>query len=172
MHVVLLELVIDPVCSLVFEAEPSERNAMRKPPRPAREGLFGRRQALLAFVQGLVILAAVLALYLVALRADIAEGEARAMAFMALVFSNLVLAFADSAGADTSFFDRRRVAFWGIVAATVAVLAVVLYVPFAARIFQVQPPEGVAGALTVCVAIVAGGWFGFMRKAGIAVARP
>ncbi|PZO00626.1 MAG: ATPase, partial [Alphaproteobacteria bacterium] len=54
-HVVFLELVIDPVCSLVFEAEPSERNAMKKPPRDPKAALFGTRQIAIGVFQGLVI---------------------------------------------------------------------------------------------------------------------
>jgi Ca2+-transporting ATPase len=52
MHVVLLELVIDPVSSLVFESERSERDAMLKPPRPVGEGLFNRRVLLFGLLQG------------------------------------------------------------------------------------------------------------------------
>ncbi|HMA10372.1 MAG TPA: HAD-IC family P-type ATPase, partial [Steroidobacteraceae bacterium] len=63
MHVVLLELVVDPVCSLVFESEPAERSAMRRPPRAASESLFGRRQLFFAVVQGMVLLVAILGLY-------------------------------------------------------------------------------------------------------------
>ena len=70
MHVVLLELVIDPVCSLVFEAEPAKKGAMQRPPRAAKESLFGRREILLAAFQGSVILAGVFGIYVWALHAD------------------------------------------------------------------------------------------------------
>ena len=79
MHVILLELVIDPVCSLVFEGEPSERHAMEKPPRPATEPLFGASQIVLGFVQGAVVLGAVLGLYVWALNAGVPEMQARAV---------------------------------------------------------------------------------------------
>ena len=108
MHVILLELVIDPVCSLVFEGEPSERHAMEKPPRPATEPLFGASQIVLGFVQGAVVLGAVLGLYVWALNAGVPEMQARASAFAALVLGNLVLAFADAAEPGTSFFDSEE----------------------------------------------------------------
>src|SRR3712207_445895 len=60
MRVILLGLVIDPVCSLAFEGEPSERHAMERPPRPASEPLFGTSQIVLGFIQGAVVLGAVL----------------------------------------------------------------------------------------------------------------
>src|SRR6185436_15731627 len=67
MHVVLMELVIDPTCSIVFEAEPSEHDAMKKPPRAADESLFGPVQIGLGLFQGAVILLAILTLYASAL---------------------------------------------------------------------------------------------------------
>jgi Ca2+-transporting ATPase len=56
MHLVILELIIDPLCSIVFEAEPSEADAMKRPPRNSREPLFGLSQ-IIALVAGQLILA-------------------------------------------------------------------------------------------------------------------
>ena len=56
MHVILLELVIDPVCSLVFEGEPSERHAMHKPPRPRASRSLAAGRSSLACCQGAVVL--------------------------------------------------------------------------------------------------------------------
>jgi P-type Ca2+ transporter type 2C len=164
MHVILLELVIDPVCSLVFEGEPSERHAMEKPPRPATEPLFGTSQIVLGFVQGAVVLGAVFGLYVWALNAGIPEMQARAAAFVALVLGNLVLAFADAAEPGTAFFDRRRLAFWGIGAGAAAIIAAVLYVPPLATILRVSPLSLSWLAISLTVAVLAGGWFGLARR--------
>jgi Ca2+-transporting ATPase len=167
MHVVLLELVIDPVCSIVFESEPSEKGAMKKPPRPANESLFGVRILMFGLFQGTVVLVGVFGLYVGALASGIPAPESRAAAFVALVAANLVLAFADSAEAGTSFFDRRRLPFWAIGASATTILAVVLFVPAAARMFSVSlPPSSIIG-LAFGVALVAGGWYGFLRRAGL-----
>jgi P-type Ca2+ transporter type 2C len=160
MHVILLELVIDPVCSLVFEGEPSERHAMERPPRPATEPLFGASQILLGFVQGAVVLGAVLGLYVWALNAGVPEMQARASAFAALVLGNLVLAFADAAEPGTSFFDRRRLAFWGIGAGAAVIVTSVIYIPPLATILRVSPPSLAWLAITLTIAVLAGGWFG------------
>ena len=168
MHVILLELVIDPVCSLVFEGEPSERHAMEKPPRPATEPLFGTSQIVLGFVQGAVVLGAVFGLYVWALNAGIPEMQARAAAFVALVLGNLVLAFADAAEPGTAFFDRRRLAFWRIGAGAAAIVAVVLYVPPLASILQLSPLSLSWLAITLIIAVLAGGWFGLARRLQVA----
>jgi Ca2+-transporting ATPase len=167
MHVILLELVIDPVCSLVFEGEPSERNVMEKPPRPAAESLFGATQIALGVFQGAVVLGAVFGLYLWALNSGMAETEGRAGAFIALVLGNLVLAFADSADPGTSFFDRRRLVFWGIGAGAALIVTAILYVRPLADILRVSPPSVSWLSVVVPLAVLAGGWFGFAKRLGL-----
>ncbi len=167
LHVVLFELVIDPVCSLVFEAEPAGPDLLLRPPRGAGESLFGRREILLALVQGLAILAGIFGLYLWALHADMPDSAARALAFVALIVSSLVLAFADSAEPGTRFLDRRRIAFWTIGTLAAAVVIVVLYQPGAARMLQLSAPRPAALAAALIVAVLAAGWFGFLRRTGM-----
>jgi len=164
LHVVLLELVVDPVCSLVFEAEPEDEVAMKRPPRAANESLFGRRELLLALLQGAIVLAGVFGLYISALYADLPEPEARALAFVALIVANLVLAFADSAEPGVSFFDRRRIVFWTISTAAAVVVCIVLYVPTIAEMFQLSAPDPLMIPIALAVALLTAGWFGLMRR--------
>jgi Ca2+-transporting ATPase len=170
MHVVVLEFLIDPICSLVFEAEPAERDAMTKPPRPAGESLFGRRELVLGAFQGGVVLAAVFGLYALSLAAGVPMREARAAAFVALVASNLVLAFAESAEVGTSFFDRRRYVFWSIAVVAAGIGYAILFVPTISDVFAVAPPSSLTISLALVVAVLAGGWFGLLRRAGLAFA--
>lgn len=156
MHVVLLELAIDPTCALVFEAEHSEEGAMDRPPRRRSEALFGPAQVALALVQGLTVLAGVLALYVLALR-TYPEAEARAAAFVALVIGNLVLALADSSGGGR-LLDRHRVAYWGIAAAVTALLVLILAAPPIAKVFSIAPPPPDLLGVALAVALVCGGW--------------
>lgn len=161
MHVVLLELVIDPTCSLVFEAEPSDAGAMRRPPRPRAEALFGPRQIGLAVLQGLGLLAAVLALYVWA-AGEAAEAQARGAAFLALALGNLVLALTDSAGSWRLFAPHRRI-YWAITAFVLSALCVILLVPQASALFAVELPRPAVLALAVAAAVVGGGWTGLLR---------
>lgn len=139
MHVVLLELVIDPVCALVFEAEPSERDAMRRAPRNRDEPLFGLHQAVIAMAQGVSILAGVLGVYLWTLSAA-GEPDARAAGFVALVTGIVVLALADSASSGRLFAPHRRI-FWFISTCVVFVVALTLWVPPLASIFGFTAPS-------------------------------
>jgi Ca2+-transporting ATPase len=165
MHVVLLELAIDPICALAFEGEPSEAAAMTRPPRRADEALFGGRQLTAALLQGASILAAVLGLYLWALRTG-AEAEARGAAFLALVVGNLALALSDSVAPGGRLFARHRVAYWAIAGVAVLALAAALEAPWLEAIFRMaQPPPPVLLA-AVAVAVASGAWMRVLRIGG------
>ena len=164
MHVVMLELIIDPVCSLVFESEPSDRSAMLRPPRSIKEPLFGRPQIILAAIQGAVLLAAVLGVYMWSLSIQLPEAQARAAGFMVLVIGNLVLALADASGTATRLFDSRHNIFWAVSAIAAVVLVGTMTIPFLSEIFRVQAPDGAVIALSVFVAVVAGGWYGLAKR--------
>jgi len=164
MHVVMLELIIDPVCSLVFESEPSDRKAMLRPPRSIKEPLFGRPQMILAAVQGAVLLAAVLGIYVWSLNSGLDENQARAAGFIVLVVGNLVLALADASGSSTRLFDPRHNIFWIVSAIAAAILVGALTVPFLSDIFRMAPPDGLVIALAIVTAVAAGGWYGAFRR--------
>ena len=162
-HVMMLEMVIDPVCALVFEGEPGAGDAMRRPPRPRAEPLFGLRHIGMGLLDGLVLLVAVYALYLLALRHELPAEQARATAYIALVCGNLALAFATAAEPGTPFFDARRRIFWIIAAAAAALLAVVVAFPVLAPLFRFQAPPLPWLAASFGVALVAGAWSGVAR---------
>lgn len=159
MHVVLLELAVDPMCSLVFEGEASEAGAMSRPPRRPDEPLFGPRQLGAALIQGALVLAGVLGLYAWALEAY-TEPEARGAAFLALVIGNLALALADTASRGVRVFASFRRLYWFIAGATVLVMALVLTAPALAALFRVAPPPGALLASACGVGLVSGGALG------------
>lgn len=163
MHVVLLELVIDPTCSLVFEAEPSDPDAMRRPPRRANEPLFGSRQIGLAVVQGLGVMAAGLGVYAWLLTSpDVGELQARGAGYAALVVGVMALALTDSARSAGLFAPHRRI-FWAIATAITAVLAAIFAAPPLAAIFDVAPPTPAHLLLALLAGIAGGGWTGLGR---------
>jgi len=90
-HIAFLELIIDPACSTVFEAEEAEKDIMKRPPRKLNERLFSKRLVLLGLLQGGVVLALVFIVYLLAIAGGRSETEIRTMSFLALVTGNLSL---------------------------------------------------------------------------------
>jgi Ca2+-transporting ATPase len=137
-HVVFLELIIDPACSVVFEAEPEEADVMRRPPRDPRARLFGRRMLGLSFLQGASVLAIVLAVFAVALYRGQGELDARALGFTTLIVANLGLILADRSWSRTivAGFRTPNPFLWWVVGGAVVFLGCVLYVPFLRDLFR------------------------------------
>jgi Ca2+-transporting ATPase len=94
LHIAFLEMVIDPVCSLAFEVESGDADAMQRPPRARGSRLFSRQQVLRAALQGLLALGLLVGLTLTLHRQGVSAGTLRTMAFFALVasISALILA--------------------------------------------------------------------------------
>lgn len=136
-HIVFLELIIDPASSIVFEAEPEEKDVMRRPPRDPRIPLFTRRTFGLSLLQGVSVFAIVLAVFRLSLSLGSPDAEARALTFTTLVVANLALVLTNRSQTRTIFatLRRRNVALWGIVGGAMALLALVLYVPFVRDLF-------------------------------------
>ncbi len=84
-HIAFLELIIDPACSVVFEAEPEESAIMERSPRAPDEPLFSRRMMLTSVAQGVVVLLVTLAVYLTAVLSGLGAEDVRALAFTVLV---------------------------------------------------------------------------------------
>jgi Ca2+-transporting ATPase len=137
-HVVFLELIIDPACSVVFEAEPAEADVMRRPPRRPDAPLFDRRTVLLSVLQGLVVLAIVLAVYCITWYRGKGELEARALTFTTLIVANLGLILTNRSWSRTVFgsLAKPNRALWWVVGGAVAFLGLVLYVPFLRDLFR------------------------------------
>ena len=91
-QIALLEMIIDPVCALVFEAEREESRLMLRPPRDPAEKLLSREVIQRGIVQGLVAALALSVLYLLAAYSDVPDAELRTLTFFALVSAVLALA--------------------------------------------------------------------------------
>jgi len=156
MHVLLLELATDPICALVFEAEPSEAEAMASPPRPPGESVFGARQLWLALAQGLAVFAAVLGVYAWA-QGRFPEVEARGAGLLTLVMANVALAMANAISGRNALFAVRRPTFWLITLAVAAIMGLVFSIPQARLVFRVTwPPAYLLAAALGAVAASVG----------------
>jgi len=138
-HIVFLELIIDPACSIAFEAEREERDVMRRPPREPGAAVFDRRSVTLSLIQGAVVLASVLAVFVIASRVlGQPEDHARAMCFTTLIVANLGLIFTNRSWSRTIFatLSTRNTALWVVTGGAIAFMGLVLYVPFLRDLFH------------------------------------
>lgn len=163
-HVVLMELIIDPTCSLVFEAEPGETDAMLRPPRPRNEPLFGTRDLTLGAVQGFIVFLAVMSVYVIDNGFGVPEPEARGLAFATLIVGNLTLALSNALPKGVSPFARENIIFWVVAAAALSILAAGLFFPPLAGLLRFEPPDGIRLAFAALLAVSAGGWYGMWRR--------
>ncbi len=151
-HVVFLELIIDPASSVAFEAEPEEADIMRRPPRSPKEPLLGRRTVALSVLQGVVVVLVSLAIYLFSLRRGAGDLEARTLTFATLVVANLGLILTNGSWSGTmlSSLRSRNIALRWIFFCTLVFLGAVIYVPFLRDIFRFSILH--ANDLILCVA--------------------
>ncbi len=140
-HIAFLEMVIDPVCSLVFEAESEERDVMDRPPRDPRSALVSRALLFWGLLQGVIAFVAVAAVQLWSLRRAMPVDEVRSLTFFALVFVLIALIFV-----GRSFRVRlagrahhRNRTLWVVLTAVSALLALSLAWPPAGGLLRFGP---------------------------------
>jgi P-type Ca2+ transporter type 2C len=131
MHIALLEMVIDPVCSLVFEAETEEKGIMRRPPRDAKEPLFSWRTILWSLSQGAVALAGLVVIYVLAPDFGLQEDQARALTFASLVAAIVALTFVNrsTSASILAAFTRPNRALAYVVPGVAVVMTAALFWP-------------------------------------------
>ena len=165
-HIMFLQLVIDPACSIVFEAEALEPGAMRTPPRRADQRLFDRAVLTRGLWQGVGMFAILAAGYagarLIVPTGPDHDGTARALTFSVMVLANLGLIHANRAWVGVSGWRAHAASnrqFGAIAGATVAVLALVLEVPTLARLFSFVTPPPALLLAAVGLALLCLAWF-------------
>jgi Ca2+-transporting ATPase len=155
MHIVFLELIIDPACSLAFENEQEEGDLMARAPRPAGQPLFGWGDGLVSLAQGGCALALALAAYGWA-AALLPPAEARALAFAMLVSGNLLLIVTNRSRQHSLLAALRapNAIAWGVIGGALSLLLLCLYQPGLAGLFRFAPLSWPAlGALAICSAL-------------------
>lgn len=163
LHVVLLELIIDPTCSIILERQPAERNIMDRPPRNPKEKLVNVTILTKSILQGIVVFAASFATYFYMLDgSDVNAPMARAMGLSVIILANLLLVQVISSERDSVFCSARRLmkdkVMWMAFGGTLLMLLIILYSPL--NSFLKLAPLSLPQLLTVIlIAAVAVLWY-------------
>jgi Ca2+-transporting ATPase len=154
-HIVLLEFLIDPACSVVFEAEPATGDLMSRPPRPREATPFSRANLLHGSLQGLGLAAILLIGYFVLISQGEAVAQGRTAIFIALVIDVLLLTLAnrDRAHRLLAMFDGGNPWVLRMSGAVAAMLAAVIAIPTLRRIMGLALPD--AGSLAAVAVLCA-----------------
>jgi Ca2+-transporting ATPase len=150
-HIAFLEMIIDPVCSLVFEAETEEDDVMRRPPRAPDTPLFSGALTAWSLLQGALAFALVAAIFVIAFRSGMPEQEGRALAFFSLVvvIVSLILVNRSFSASLITALRRPNWTLTAVLAAVAVILALTLLWPFASKLFAFGPLHADDLALTL-----------------------
>ncbi len=167
-HILFLQLIIDPACSIAFEAEPDDAADMRRPPRPPGTALLDASTALLGALQGGVVLCVLLLAYVIAEGSGASHEQARALTFAILVLASvgLILGGRSSSGHLAPASRTRNPALWWIAGAAVALLSLVLWVPPLRVLFRFAALDAGQVGLALIAGTLCMGGFELTKRLG------
>ena len=159
-HVVLLELLIDPTCSIVLERQPAESDIMNRKSRDSREGILTSKVLVKSIIQGLVLFAASFGAYYYYLDSSI--ELARSMGLAIIMISNLLLVQVNSSDSELAYKTliklKKDKVMWAVGIGTILGLVIILYTPLSE--FLELAPLGLSEILKVCgISLVSILWY-------------
>jgi Ca2+-transporting ATPase len=164
-HIAFLELIIDPSCSLIFEAEKAEANIMDRPPRSPTARLFTGQVVGPAVLQGLSALAVCLGIVALA-RPGHGTDAARALSFAALVVSFLTIILVNRSWSRSALSMMRapNPAMWWVLGGAAILLSAILTVPALQRLFSFSPLHTDDLVLSLAAGILCLLWFEVLKS--------
>lgn len=164
-HIAFLELIIDPVCSVVFEAESEEKGIMKRKPRKMGERLFDNRTLAISALRGLIILAVVSIVYYLTLGWNIGEDHSRTITFVTLVLANLILVLSSRSNTRTIFetLESKNDSLWIVCGLATLVLALTIYVPTLQQLFNLTTLQPLDIAVCIIAAIIGNIFFELLK---------
>ena len=159
-HVIFLELIMGPTCSIVFENEPIESGSMQRKPRKMTTAFFSWQELYLSIIQGLMITAGCLTIGYISMQNGNAEEYTRTTIFAALILSNVLLTLV-----NRSFYlgilqtlRYRNILIPIILSISLAILFITVYIPKAAMLFGFMPLNSVDWLMCAATASVSVLW--------------
>jgi Ca2+-transporting ATPase len=165
-HILFLQLIIDPACSIVFEAEPLDADAMTVPPRSVDARLFDAAVLTRGLWQGSGLLLLLLSLFGGARALGGSDDSARALTFAVLVVSSLGLIYVNRSWGRASGLNANQANpyFLWMAVTSVAVMTIILSVPVVSKLFAFALPTTTLMALGLGVALVSTLWFEGVKR--------
>ncbi|WP_264521509.1 cation-translocating P-type ATPase [Flavobacterium sp. N1994] len=159
-HIIFLEIIMGPTCSIIYENEPMERNLMLQKPRPLTTTFFNLKEITISIIQGLVITLGLLFVYQYCVDAGFSEKYTRTTIFLTLITSNIFLTL-ENRSIYYSIFTTIRYKnnlVLMIIGITIAVTSLLLYVPVFSRFFLFEKVDSAQIGFSVLVAFVSVMW--------------
>jgi Ca2+-transporting ATPase len=155
-HIVFLELIIDPTCSLVFEAEREENNIMKRPPRNIKESLFSFSTVFFSILQGAILLFTTAGVFITAQNLGESTETARALTFTTLIVGNLGLILVNRSWILTlpQILRQKNTTLAWIIIGAVMFLLLALQIPFLKNLFKFGPLHKIDMILCISAGIL------------------
>lgn len=166
-HVVLLELIIDPTCSIVLERQPAEDTIMERKPRDPNEKILTVNLLVKSIIQGFVLFIASFGVYYIYLIKNQAAVEvARSMAISIIMISNLLLVQVNNSNKEYAYKSfiklRKDKVMWSIIVATIVLIVVILYTPISS-ILKLAPLTIVDMLLVLLISVCSIMWYEIVK---------
>ena len=159
-HVIFLEIIMGPTCSIIYENEPMERNLMQVQPRPFTNTFFKLKEITISIIQGIVITIGLLFVYQYCLYSNSSESTTRTLVFVTLISSNIFLTLTNRSfyySVLTTLKYKNNLVFI-IISATVLLTAALLFIPLFASFFEFERVSASQIALSVLVGFISVLW--------------
>jgi len=139
-HVIILELIMGPTCSIIFENEPMEKNLMIKKPRPFSTTFFNYKELTTSVIQGIIITVGALTAYQYSVSSGFPENTTRTMVFMVLIVANIFLTLVNRSFYYSIFttLKYKNNLVPTIIGLTIILSLTLLYVPVLTRFFEFE----------------------------------
>jgi Ca2+-transporting ATPase len=166
LHVIFMELIVDPACSIAFEMEPEEAGVMRRRPRPPTARLMDRRFVTRSLLQGTGALVITAAVYIAARWQGLDERDVRTLAFATLIMTNLSLIFANRSLTRSFWSDRQSTnpTFLWLAGTALSILGLILFVPALRDVFALARPHPIDLLVCATAGAVALLWMEMAKK--------
>jgi Ca2+-transporting ATPase len=164
-HVIFLELIMGPTCSIIYENEPIEKNIMEQKPSPLTFTFFNWKELSTSIVQGLAITAGTLFIYQYAVRHSYGEEETRTMVFITLITANIFLTLVNRSFYYSIFTTLRykNSLVTVIIGATITLTTLLLYVPLFTNFFQFNRPPVSELLISTTIGFLSVIWFEIVK---------
>jgi Ca2+-transporting ATPase len=164
-HVIFLELIMGPTCSIIYENEPMEKGLMLRPPRKAGASFLSLKQLSISIIQGLMITAGCLGIGFYYLQQGSEDASVRSMIFVTLLFSNIFLTLVNRSFTYSVF---KTIAYKNnlvplIIGITLVFIAALIFVPFIRNLFMLDKLTFSALAICVGVAFLSTLWIDVLK---------
>jgi Ca2+-transporting ATPase len=165
-HIIFLELIMGPTCSIIFENEPIEKNLMQQKPRPFTSTFFSWKELTTSIIQGLVITVGTLFTYRYAVHFQFSEATTRTMIFTTLVSSNIFLTLVNRSfyfSILTTLMYKNNLVYI-IIGITVSLSAIMLYIKPVSKLFEFETLQFTQVLLSIVIGFVSVIWYEAVKK--------